>query len=87
MIVHEELGEQTPRVALIKKNHPIQAFLLDGAHKSLRVRIAVGCAKRCLDHARTGRLQQLPNGGGPLPISVADHEPGPSSTPSAALVR
>jgi hypothetical protein len=29
MIVHEELGEQTPRVALIKKNHPIQAFLLD----------------------------------------------------------
>ena len=73
-VMDHEVGERTPEVLLTQRNHPIQAFLFDGPHKALRMRIAVRGTERCLDHAHTRRLQQVSNRNTPLPIAVADQE-------------
>ena len=65
-----------PEVSLTQLNYPIQAFLFDGPHKALRIRIAVRGAERGLDHAHTRRLEQLTNRKTPLPIAVADQDAG-----------
>jgi hypothetical protein len=52
-LLDHEVGERTPEVSLTQRNQPIQAFLFDGPHKALRMRIAVRGTKRCLDHAHT----------------------------------
>jgi hypothetical protein len=74
MVVDEELRESTTEVALTQGNDAVQAFFFDRANKPLRVGIAVRRTKRCPGHAHTRRLEQMSNGGAPLPISVADQE-------------
>jgi hypothetical protein len=60
MIMDHELGERTTKVPFPERNHAVQALFLYRPNKPLRVRIAVGCAERCPDHAHTGRLEQVP---------------------------
>jgi hypothetical protein len=57
MVMDHEVGERTPEVSLTQRHRPIQAFLFDGPHKALRMRIAVRSTERCLDHAHTRPLE------------------------------
>jgi hypothetical protein len=75
VVIRRERGERPAQVAFSEDDDPIQAFLLDGADESLRVRIAVGCLKRCLHDPDAGIGHGPAERRAPFGIPIADQDP------------
>jgi len=74
VIVGDEFGHRSAKMAFTERNHAVQAFFLDRADKPLRRCIAVRRPKRCLHDSHASRLEEVLNSDTPLPISVADQD-------------
>ena len=51
VIVCNELGDRPAEMTVTKRDHPVEALVLDRAPEAFRVGIRVGRLKRCLHHA------------------------------------
>jgi hypothetical protein len=74
VIVGHELRERAAQVPLSERNEAVETFLFDGTNEPLRVRIAVRRPERYPYNPHTRCLEDVPNGGAPLAITVADEK-------------
>jgi hypothetical protein len=72
MIVLDEFRHDSSEMALAERQHPIEAFLFNGPHEPLRVRIRIRGLPRCLYHADAAISQEPTD---PRSISCPGHRP------------
>jgi hypothetical protein len=75
VVMRREFRECPAQMGFAEDDDPIQAFLLNRLDESLRVRIAVGCVKRCLHHADAAVGQRPAKRDAPFGIPIADQDP------------
>lgn len=77
MGVNHELRERLTEVPLTQRNDPVQAFSWIERTNRSACALQFGARHGVRITRNTARLEQLPNGGARLPISVADQEARP----------
>src|SRR5688500_6110204 len=60
------------KMPFAQRNDPMQAFVFDGTHEPLRVRVAVRCLHWCLNDPHANRTHAFTHGPAPLSIAIAN---------------
>src|SRR5262245_30814232 len=86
MIMMDELRHGPSEVALAERNQPVEALLLDGSDKTLRVRIRIRCPHGRQDDANPRLAEALLYLLAPFPIPIADQDGVVPQQPVSAAV-
>src|SRR5262249_38704395 len=70
VVMLDVLSNRPPEVAFAERDHPVEAFLFDGAHEPVRVGIRIGRALGDENHADDARVAGRPISQKNSPISL-----------------
>jgi len=76
MIVRDKFRDGAPKVAFAKQERPVQTLPLDRSYKALRVRVAVGRARRRADDPDAFAFKERRDRAAPFGVPIGRSAPG-----------
>ncbi len=72
MVMLDELRDRPSQMTFSKRDHAVEALVLDRGHETLRIRVRVGRLKRPLHDSDSGLAQPRAHGRAPLCVPITD---------------